>query len=428
MDLQASDVMIFCALLGLSALCSGSESALTAVNPVRIRALAETGSRTARRVERLIADRSRVISTLLVGNNIVNTALTVFATLVFTGALPKSIDPALQATIASVVTVVFLLVFGEVLPKTFGVNMPVRVALLVAWPVTLMEFILAPATALMTGFQKLALRLVGHEPEPVVTGDDLRAMVALADEGKMLGKGSGDAIVNLLDLHETRVREVMTPRTDVVALSVNASWDDVTNVFRTNRFSRIPIYTGDIDDIVGVLNFRDLIGMLPTDFSIEQLMRKPVYVPEQKRIDALILEMRRTKNHMAIVVDEYGGTAGLITLEDLLEEVVGQIEDEFDDEAAGIRMLREGMAVVDAGCSLDDIERALKADIVDGEEADNIASLFLREYGKIPVEGDRITLKNVEIVVNRMHGKRIRRFLVSTEAARNGANPDDEKR
>ncbi len=414
--MATTDIVIFFALLLGSAFFSGSESALTAVNAVRVQTLVKSGDRTAVILQRILEDRSRLISALLIGNNIVNVALTAFATIVFSQAF-SSLPEGLAPFIGGSVTIVFLLVIGEVIPKTIGVNLSLKFSLAVAWPIYFVRQFLTPFTLLLSGMQTVVLKLMRHDPdkEQLVTGADIKTMVRLADDQDQLGEGAPDAIERLVHLHEMKIREVMTPRIDIVGISVHKNYTEVLEALRTYQYSRIPIYDKDIDDVLGVLTMRDILAVEDKDrehFSLKKLMRPAVFVPEQKRIDEMILEMKRKKIHLAIVVDEYGGVAGLVTLEDLLEEVVGQIEDEFDREGPNVRHISPNLAVLDASCSLLDLENTFHTKIPGVEGIGNIAGLFLREFKDIPVEGDRVIYGFLEFIINRMRGKRITRIMV----------------
>jgi putative hemolysin len=408
---------VFGALLLMSALFSGAESALTVVSPLKVKALAEEGHRTGKLVAALTRDKSRLISVLLVANNIVNAALTTYATVVFAEVFASSMSPALAATLAAITSVVFLLLLGEVIPKTIGVNMPLAVSKLVAWPAYCVQVLFTPVTWLLSGAQRLALAILRHDAEAHerVSGADIEAMAHIAEKQDVLGEGSGQTIANIVSLHETFVREVLTPRIEVVGVRADTSYADVIRCFRTHRYSRLPVYLGDIDDVIGVITVRDVLGLSEEEqkgFSLADIARTPMFVPEMKRVDELIIEMRRERNHFAVVVDEYGGTAGVVTLEDLLEAVVGQIEDEHDAGGAGIRRIGPTLLLVDGGVSLSELEHALRFKLKAAEDVDTVAGLFLRESEKIPQEGDSVTFDTIELVVRRMRGQRIARLLV----------------
>lgn len=419
-SISALDVSVFFGLLLLSALFSGAESALTAVSPIRVKTAAESGSRTHSLLLKLIADRSRLISALLIGNNIVNTALTTFATVVFTATLSSGLGESVAAALAATTSVVFLLVFGEVIPKTIGVNMPMQFATFVAWPVYGIRQALWPLTILLSGLQRMTLRLLRHDSEAAerVSATDIEALARLAENQEVLAVGAGEAIAKMVSLHETYVREVITPRIDVVGVSVEATYQDVIREFRTHRFSRLPVFEKDIDGIVGILTLRDVLGLSESEqaaFRAGSACRRVPFVPELKRANELILEMRRDRFHFAIVVDEFGGTAGVVTLEDLLESVVGQIEDEFDEGSPRFRKIGSGMFLIDGGVTISELENALRFNLPQVEGVDTVAGLFLKQSEKIPAEGDAVTFDKIVLEVRKMRGQRIARLLVRSQ-------------
>ncbi|MCA8939781.1 MAG: HlyC/CorC family transporter [Planctomycetes bacterium] len=416
---EAREVGIFATLLVLSGFYSGSESALTAVNPVKVASLARQGGRTNLVLETLIQDRAKMISALLIANNVINVAIATFATVVFSSAMLSFTggDAALAATLAGVVSVVFLLIFGEVVPKTIGVKMPLRVSRLVAWPVYFTMLTVTPLTYLLSWLQSGVLKLLGHNSdlETAVTGEDIHTIVDLARDQEVIGHHSSFAISRLVGLHQLLVREVMTPRIDVVGLPVSASFGDAIKAFRSHQFSRLPVYDGDIDNIVGVMTNRDLLGLSDSEiasFDVRRVAREALFVPEQKPVEHLINDMRKSRTHLAIVVDEFGGTAGVVTLEDLLEEVVGQIEDEFDLETPEVRRVSATVALVDGSCSIQDFEKELGVSFGDVEGIDTVAGLVIREFGKIPVEGESLSFHSLEFTIRRMKGPRVTRIMV----------------
>jgi len=435
--MDPSDIAIFGVLLFFSALFSGSESALTSVNEVRVQGLAQTGKRTANILAELLRDRSRLISALLIGNNIVNVALTAFATIVFTEAFSETVGPEAAVAISTISTVVFLLIFGEVLPKTLGVNMPLPYSMVVAWPIYLMRQVLTPMTMALSGMQRLMLKAFRHDPDAnSVTSHEIKHMAKLAEDQSVIGKVGGGAIARLVHLHDIRARELVSPRIDIIGVPIEATYAEVEEIVQKSQFSRLPVYKGDIDDVIGILHIRDVLLLKEAQrlaFSLEACLRPPMFVPEQKRADDLLLEMRKQKAHIAIVVDEYGGTVGIVTLEDILEEVVGEIQDEYDLVYAGpeVTRLTPGVVSMAAACSVSDIEKALDVRLPEARDVNTIAGLFMREYGRIPTEGDRVNFGSVEMIVHRMRGQRILRILARMAPqvdAQAGGKPSSSRR
>lgn len=425
------DVVFFCLLLIGSGVFSGAESALTAVNRVRVRSLAQGGSKTAARLDILLEDRSRLISALLIGNNLVNVALTVLVAKVVESLVSGGAEGTSDWVAVAVVTPM-LVVFGEVIPKTVGVNLSLPFSMVMAWPIFIVRQLLTPLTILLSGLQRLVLKIFGHNPESdmAVTGEEIQTMVEMASAQEVLGRSSSLAISNLISLHELIVREVLTPRIDVVGIPADADFRTTQDVFLNHPYSRLPVYKDDIDTIVGILHVRDLLTTNDEErasFRAELRARPPMFVPEQKRVEVLIHDLRQERQHMAIVVDEFGGTAGIVTLENLLEEVVGQIEDEFDAETQPVRRLGNSIALLDGSCAIADLEEFLGHELGDVEDVDTVAGLFLREFDRIPEEGNSVSVSGLTLVVRKMRGQRILRLLVRQEQQRPRARHSIEK-
>lgn len=414
-------VLIFLGILSLSALFSGTETAITAVSGVTVTRLAGEGNPAARLLQRMLMDKGRVIAALLVANNIVNVILAVYATVVIdesirgAGWLPQWAAPI----VASVCSVIFLLVFGEVMPKSIAVHFRNRWALTSAWFVLVLMFLTRPLTWLLMRFSDLTMRAMGARPgeeDPF----DLREIATVAQIGEQAGvidPMEKQLIQRAAQLNDTRVREIMVPRTDMRGLEIGTPLEEIRAVFQRTPFTRLPVYKEDFDDIVGVLNFKEFLRLDPTrarGFDLTAYLHKPLFVPESMFIGDLLNEMRRQRTHIAIVLDEYGGTAGLITLEDAVEMLVGRIEDEYDIVSTPFEQLDADTWEVD-GRVIDErlvsrLGLALPPEALEG--FDTVAGLALRAFGNIPSEGDTTTYHDIEITATRVKGHRVRRVRV----------------
>lgn len=412
--------LIFLFLLSLSGLLSGTETALTAVSEASIARLAEEGKPRAVLLKRLLQQKGRVIAALLVGNNIVNTVLAVFATVVFQGVIGDSkVLPAWAApVVASVIAVAFLLVFGEVLPKSIAIATRVRWTMAAAYPVAALTLATAPVTKLLAMLSNGVLRLMGGKGvDDIFDLRELHSMANLSADAGVIDTMERNLIQRASRLNDTRVSEIMIPRTDVQALEIGSSVEQIRALFQKTPCTRIPVYKGDLDDIVGTLNFKEFFRHDPgagRGFEIANYLHKPLFVSGAMFIGDMLNEMRARRTHMAIVLDEYGGTAGLITLEDAVEMLVGRIDDEYDVIETPFERIDEHTWEVDGRVT--DERMVAKLGLNLPEEAlqgfDTAAGLALRAFGNIPAEGDSATYHGLEITASNVRGQRVRRVRI----------------
>jgi putative hemolysin len=395
-------------LLLLSAFFSGSETALFAANRLKLRALKEDGNRNARVALSLLEHPARLLSTLLIGNNIVNTGTAVVAT----ATLVRLLGPERGSVYAFVAVTLLLLLFGEITPKTFAAHHAERLALFAARPIQWMAAILTPVNRLLSLMTNLFARPLGgrvRPDAPLVTEEEIQTLVRMGEEQGVLEQEEREMIHSIFEFGDTVVREVMVPRVDIVAVEASAPIEAVLQIVREHGHSRIPVYDDDIDHVVGTIHVKDLLsgfreGRLA---GVARAFARPAYfVPDTKRIDELFREMRRKKVHMAIAVDEYGGTAGLVTIEDLLEEIVGPIQDEYDVEEPPIKVLNEQVALVDGALHLEEVNAALGISLP-VEEVDTVGGFVTSRLGHVPTQGETVDHDGVELTVERVDGNRI---------------------
>ncbi|MCC6464106.1 MAG: HlyC/CorC family transporter [Planctomycetes bacterium] len=419
--MHATDVLIFLLLLSCSAFFSGTETALTATSRVALHKLAESGSRRARLIEKLLADKGRMIAALLVGNNIVNTILAVFATVVFDGIIADSglLPPWAAPVVASLAAIVVLLVFGEVLPKCIGVVFPARWAMAAAWPSYVLLLATRPVTWVLKLISDIVMLVLGRRKghEDIFDLQEIHATASMAEQAGVIDEQEAELIAKASQLNDIRVREIMIPRTDVQGIEVHASLEEIRAMFRRLPFSRVPVFKTDFDDIVGILNFKELLRQAPAkpeDFDLVSFLHKPLFVPETMFIGDLLKQMQKRRTHLAIALDEYGGTAGLVTLEDVVEMLVGRIEDEYDEATTPFRQLDGRTWEVDGRVTVDQFLETLGLKLE--EEAlqgfDTAAGLALVAFGNIPSEGAVAAYHGLEITVLRLRGNRVRRLRV----------------
>ena len=388
-----------------AAFCSGTETALTALGEARARQLRDAGSRRARLLGIWIDHPERVLSTLLIGNTLAS---------IGAGALSASVAADLvrarqswsEATIVAVatgVTTVVVLLLGEIVPKTLAKRHPVRVALTVAPLLRLLYSVLWPVAVATTHATSWIVRLLSGnaEPAPAVTSEEIEYLIEMGTREGVLDEVKEELLNSVLEFADRVVKEIMVPRTRMVALDATASPDELIRVVTENPFSRMPVFEGSVDNVIGILLVREIVQELRHGPIREVALRshlKPVFfVPEQMKISRLLKEMQRRHVHLAVVVDEFGGTSGLVTLEDVLEEIVGEIQDEADAEAAPVKALADGVWLADAAIPLHDLEGFLNAPPVGAAAAaagagEDDAPVERPVQIKFPEEGDYETL------------------------------------
>jgi putative hemolysin len=403
-------------LVVLAAFFAASEAALVGVSRLRARSMVESGNKRARAVLQLTEDRNRFLTSILIGNTIVLLIADSLATYVFIEAgLPNG------AVISTIVMTFVLLLFGEILPKTVAVADTERWALRLAPTMTRAAWILTPLVIFFQFLTNLILRPLGirHAHQLFVTEEDIRTIVNVGAEQKVLEEQEREMIHSIIEFGDTIVREVMTPRPNIVAVSVDDSPRRALDLVIAEGYSKLPVYQDSKDDIAGVVHDRELLialanGSLSTT-SLRTLMRPVTHVPENKKISELLRAMQRDKFSMAIVVDEYGGTAGLVTMEDLLEEIVGEIRDEHDEgEEEPVRIVNENEAVVDSGVNIEDVNAKLGTHLPH-EEFETIGGFTVGLFGRLPTEGEEVFVDDhTRIKVERMRGRRIMAVRIYT--------------
>jgi len=393
-------------LLGLSAFFSGSETALFSLPRFRLRRLKEEGHPVAEQIAFLLDRPNRLLVTLLTGNMVVN----VLASAILGVALERVFHSAgfseiTSFTLAVVAVTGLILTFGEISPKIFALRDPQKAASFVARPVAFVQMVLSPIGRLLLGISGFLLRIVGTyrlKAAPFVTEAELETMVSLSEREGVLHTDERRMIEGIMEFTDTTVKEVLVPRTDMKVLRKNATVSAALDLIRETGFSRIPVFDETIDNIVGVLYAKDLlpfVGGRDTQRTVEGLLREAYFVPETKRVAELLNEFRQNRVHCAIAVDEHGGTAGFVTLEDLLEEVVGEIQDERDDERPLIEEAGPEGILVDARAPLDELSAVTRRRLHD-EEHESVGGFILGLVGRLPKKGETIKYDGITYVVD----------------------------
>lgn len=412
------DYILVFLFLSLSAYFMSSETAITAVSKVKLRQLENEGDERAKKLNKLLKDSTRLLSTILLGNNIAQNALTAILTAVsFRWLSNLNLNPGWSIPISTIISTFLILIFAEVTPKSYAFQRAEKVALFTAKPLDFIHKVFSPIAIAMTTIANLILKLFGLKlvnPEPFVTEEEIKTLVDIGEEEGIIEEEEREIIEGVFEFSETLAREVMVPRVDIVALDVNSTFEEAIDTITMSGHSRIPVYEETIDNIVGIIYAKDLLKYfgIKTPPPLSSIMRAPYYVPETKPIDELFREMRSQKIHMAIIIDEYGGTAGLVTIEDILEELVGEIMDEYDiNEESMVREISPDEIIVDGRMNLEELNEMLGVELP-AEETDTIAGFVYDHISHIPKPGEEFEYDGVLIKVEEVRGRRITKLRI----------------
>ena len=407
----------------LAALASGTETALTSVGRLRVRFLAEQGSQAAAILQRLRADPNRFLSTVLFVNTlaliVASTATALLSESVFSGwGVPASWRLWLTLLVSIILSIILLIV-AEVTPKTLAIANAERVALAAAVPVDRLATFLRPVLWAVTIVSR-ALTGGRAARAPYLTEEELITVLHVSEEAGVIEEQEHQMIHGIIEIGDKTVREIMIPRTDIVAVDRLAQLRDIVKLFKQHRHTRMPVYEDNIDHVIGLIHTKDLLlyytRSTAQKFDMDKVLRPIVFTPEQKKVDELLNEMRTKKQHMVIVVDEYGGTAGLVTLEDLLEEIVGEIRDEYDTaEQDLLQILNDHEARVDAGFPLEELNERLHLGLEESGDYDSVGGYVHAMLGKIAEEGDSFMAGRAKWIVEKVKGRRIETVRLTAE-------------
>lgn len=410
-------------MLVLTSLASASETALTSVNRLRIRNLAQNGDLRAQQIERLLRQPNSFLTTILMVNSVAVIVASTLATLI-----AQDISHSWGELASAVILSVVVLVFCEITPKTAAVQAPEKWARVLVRPVYITSRALSPIVFALTYFTNGLVRLLGGQTRrtgPFVTEEELRLLVEVGEEEGVLEEEEKEMIHNVFELGDTTAREVMVPRIDMVTIDADETVDEAVRLILQGGQSRIPVYHESIDNIIGVLYAKDLLRVLATGQrpqSVRSLVRPAYFVPETKRADDLLHELQQQRVHMAIVVDEYGGVAGLVTIEDLVEEIIGDIQDEYDREEVLYEKMSDNEYIVDAKIAIEDFNELLGVALT-SEEYDTLGGFVYTRLDKIPSVGDTVYEKDLAFTVLGTKGRRVTKVKVVRGAGEDPAAP-----
>ena len=414
-------------LVAFSAFFSASETAFSSLNQIRLKSRADDGDRTAARVLAMSEQYDKLLSTILIGNNIVNIAAASIGTIIFT----KMLGAERGATVSTMVLTIVVLIFGEVTPKSLAKEMPETIATAVAPVLSLLMLVLTPLTWLFTQWKRLLNHFVHSSESDTITEGELMTMVSEAENDGELTDRESELIRSAIEFDDVEVEEILTPRVDVVAVADDISLEELAQTFAESGYSRLPVYHGTIDNIIGVVHEKDFyIARLKKATKIEDLVAPTLYTTGSTQISQLLRTLREQHHHMAVVVDEYGGTEGIITLEDILEELVGEIWDEHDEVTEDFRKQSDGSWLVSGSASVDDLFETL--DLPEDEDIDSntVNGLVQEKTCHLPKVGDHFSLGEYDGVVTRTARRRVTevRLTPTDPAAAPDSSDEKEKR
>lgn len=407
--MDSSDVIqiiVLIILLGLSAFFSSAETCLTTVNKIRLRSLTEEGNKRAAAALKLTENPGKLLSAILIGNNIVNLSASSLAT-----SIAYSLGGPAVA-IATAILTIAILIFGEITPKTFATINAEKLSLSYAYPIQFITTVLTPVIIIINGMSRAILFLLRVDPNAkpnAMTENELRTIVDVSHEDGVIEEEEKEMIYNVFDLGDAKAKDVMVPRVNMTFANVNNTYEELLAIFREDKFTRLPIYEDTTDNVIGTINMKDLLLFGGTkDFHIRDILREAYFTYEYKNISELLVEMRKASFNIAIVLDEYGETAGLITLEDILEEIVGEIHDEYDEsEEDNFQMINEWEYIIEGSVNLDDLNDRLDLEL-ESEEYDSLGGFIIERLDRLPEKNDEFTTEDgIRLVVDSLDKNRV---------------------
>lgn len=412
--MDSSDViqlLVLVVLLGLSAFFSSSETALTTVNKIRVRTMADLGDSRAITLSKVIEQQSKMLSAILIGNNIVNISASSLMT-----TLTINVFGSEAVGITTGLLTLLILVFGEITPKTMSTISAEKIALSVAKIIYWLMNVLTPVIFIVNKLSLGVLMLLKVDPNAKhdsITTDELRTIVEVGHEEGVIETEEKKMINNVFDFGDSLAKDIMVPRIDMTLVDVEATYDELIEIFREEMYTRIPVYEETTDNVIGIINVKDLLLIDDHEnFHIRDYIREPLYTYEYKKTAELMMEMRKTFNNIVIVLDEYGATAGLITLEDMLEEIVGEIRDEYDeDEEDSLIEIGPNEYSVEGSMKLDDLNDRLELEL-ESEDYDSVGGLVIGLLDHLPDEGEEVTEEEngIRFIVTKVDKNRIDRI------------------
>ena len=417
-------IIVVCVIL--SAYFSATETAFSTFNRIRVKNMAEKGNKKAALALKLSDNYDSLISTILIGNNIVNILASAMATLLFTELLTGNAD--LAATVSTAVLTVVILVFGEISPKTMAKNNPENFVLFSAPIIKIFKVILAPFNFVFNGWQRLITRIFKKEDDQGMTEEELISIIEEAEEDGDIDKEESDLIKSAIEFGDLEVGDIFTPRIDITAIPSGATKDEVSQVFTESGYSRLPVYDGDIDNIVGILYYKDFYAIAyETNVPLHEIIKSVIYVAKTQPVNELMKELQEKQLHMAVVTDEFGSTAGIVTLEDILEEIVGEIWDEHDEIVEEIKEIGDKEYIVSGKANTEKLFSLLDIDVEEEIEAVTVGGWAMEVLGKIPEVADSFEEYGLAVEIMEMDGRRVESVHVLDKREDEDSDDDDDE-
>jgi putative hemolysin len=419
-------LVIFIVCLLLSAFFSGAETAFTALQRIRVEHLVSTKVPGAARIARMMQHPEKLLSAILTGNNLVNTAAAVLATV-----LAVSVWGEQGILIATIGVTIILLIFCETTPKIIAAHNAERTAIRLARPVEVAQMVFTPAVLALSSIASRLSKLAGGEPvsRSLVSEEEIRTMISVGHKEGTVEEAEAEMLHNVFDFGDRPVREVMVPRPEVVAIEQGSTVADFLALYAESPLSRFPIYEENMDNVVGILSIKDVLmalakGTIDNQGVIDDLIRPSYFTPETKRINELFAEMRDNNYRMAVIVDEYGGTAGVVSLSRLVEEIVGQVGDELASVEKEYEAINEYTFQIDGSMRIEEANEEMELELPEGEDYETVAGFILNLLGHIPRRGEQLKYKNLKIVITKMRGLKIEEVLLTKEKQKQNVPPE----
>lgn len=429
----AIKIIVLIILLLLSAFFSSAETSLTTTNKIKMRSLAEDGNKRAKMVLKITDNSGKMLSAILIGNNIVNLSASSLTTAIAFDLTKNMIGPiaSYAVAIATGIITVLILIFGEITPKTIATIHSDKLALVYAYPIRFIMIIVTPLSIVINALARIILFLFRVDPNAktdTMTETELRTIVDVSHEDGVIEEEEREMIYNVFDLGDAKAKDVMVPRVHVTFADVESTYEELLEIFREDKFTRLPVFEETTDNVIGTINMKDLLLFdSKKEFHIRDILREAYFTYEHKSISELLVEMRQASLNIAIVLDEYGETAGLITLEDILEEIVGEIHDEYDEnEDEFFKEINKFEYIVEGSMNLDDLNDRIDLEL-ESEDYDSLGGYIIEHLERLPDEEDEIiTIDHIRMVVDSMDKNRVEKVHIYLPEDFYDKNDDDE--
>ncbi len=399
-------LLVMLVLIIFSAYFSATETAFSSLNVIRIKVLADNGNRRAKLAHRLYENYDKLISTILIGNNLVNIAVASIGTLMFVKWFGDK-----GVSLSTLAVTVIVLIFGEITPKGIAKDVPEKFAMFSAPIINALIYLFTPLNYVFSLWKKFISRILKTKDESRMSQEELMMLLEEAERDGSIDKDEGDLLKNAVEFRDLEAQDILTPRVDLVAVNADAGKEEVAESFTESHLSRLLIYTDDIDSIVGVIHQKDFYtGNGVTDKSVREIMTPPIFVHPTEKINELLKILQSHQTHIAVVIDEYGGTLGIVTMEDILEELVGEIWDEHDEQEEPFIQIDPNTYLIDGDLNFDDFCSAF--DIEDEADSVSLGGWIMERMGKVPAEGDSFIYEDLSIMIEETESNRIQKVRV----------------